>query len=250
MEETAVRFLSLFVSLLFLAGVAHADDHSASAKAVSFTTSDKVILKGSYFPGKPGAPIVLLLHQLGSDRSEFVGLAKLLQGKGFNVLAYDARGHGESVVRDGKKTSYEDFVREDFEKMTLDIEAALAHLRQDKRLAKAPVGIVGASIQSSTGLIFASKHPEVKALVMLSPGLDYRGIDTVAPMKIYGARPVFLAAGIQDAASYKAVRELEAVSAGPKKKAVFSNSAHGTAMLREEPGFEKKTADWISANLK
>jgi pimeloyl-ACP methyl ester carboxylesterase len=178
-------------------------------------------------------------------------LAKVLQERGMNALEYDARGHGESTaLKDGRKATYDGFSTADFENMTLDIEAALKFLHGEKKILKAPVGIVGASIQSSTGLIYASKHPEVKAVVMLSPGLSYHDIDTVGPMKVYGQRPVFIAASIEDSYSYKSAKELYETAQGPKKKEILSDAGHGTDMFRKEAGLPGKISDWLAANLK
>lgn len=223
----------------------------AAVQQVTFTTSDGIILKGSFYPGRPGAPIILLLHKLASDRNEFTGLAKVLQEKGFNALEYDARGHGESTVTtDGRKLTYEGFLTPDWVNMTLDIDAALKFLHKQKKMAKAPAAIVGASIQSSTGLLYASKHPEIKALVMLSPGLSYHDIDTVGPMKAYGQRPVFIAASIEDSYSYTSAKELYEIAAGPKKKEIFEGAGHGAQMFRKEADLPGKIADWLAANLK
>ncbi len=219
-------------------------------EAVSFKTRDGYELKGDWFPavGK-GAPVALLLHQLGTNRSEMLGLAKVLQQKGISALAYDARGHGESTAKDGKKVTYESFQKQDFEDMTLDIDAALAFLRQQKKTGKVPAAIVGASIQSSTGLIYASKHPDIKALVMLSPGLDYHGIDTAGPMQAYGKRPVFIASSIEDAASYKASKDLEKIAEGPKKRVTISDGGHGAAMFRKDPRLMEEVAGWLKGEL-
>jgi len=218
---------------------------------VSFLTPDGFQLKGDFFPATPAAPVVLLLHQLGMNRSEFIGLAKALQASGINALAYDARGHGESVLKDGKKVTYETFTDKDFENTTVDMDTAIRFLRDTKKIsAKSPIGIVGASIQSSTGLIYASEHPDVRAVVLLSPGLDYHGIDTKGPMALYGNRPVFIAASINDSASYKAVKELEAIAKGAKKKEILSDGGHGAAMFRKDPGLQDRVALWLKGNLK
>ena len=219
-------------------------------EGVSFKTADGYELKGDWFPAGQKAPLALLLHQLGTNRSELLALAKILQQKGISALAYDARGHGESTAKDGKKVTYESFQKQDFENMTLDIEAALGFLHKEKNVGKVPAAIVGASIQSITGLIYASKHPEIKALVMLSPGLDYHGIDTVGPMQAYGKRPVFIASSIEDAASYKASKELEKVAEGPKKRVTISDGGHGAAMFRKEPRLMEEVAGWLKEELK
>jgi pimeloyl-ACP methyl ester carboxylesterase len=69
---------------------------------IGFESCDKVMLRGTFYPtAKNGAtsPAVILLHKLGADRSQpgFDSLAKKLQEKGFSVLTFDFRGHGDST---------------------------------------------------------------------------------------------------------------------------------------------------------
>lgn len=72
------------------------------SKAVDFDTVDGVQLKGRFFAGNKGkdSPCVLMLHALGenSNNKEWQNLAKTLQQKGYAVLTFDFRGHGDSTV--------------------------------------------------------------------------------------------------------------------------------------------------------
>src|SRR5262245_29293472 len=67
---------------------------------VSFDAVDEIELRGTYYPSDKGAaaPSAILLHELGGDRKQpgWSELARALQGKGFAVLAFDFRGHGDS----------------------------------------------------------------------------------------------------------------------------------------------------------
>ncbi|MGC2424313.1 MAG: alpha/beta fold hydrolase [Nitrospirota bacterium] len=246
----AIIALTLIPAASFGANNKTAQSKKQSApQEISVRTPDGWLLRGTYYPGKAGSPLILLMHKLGSNRSEFTGLAKALNARGCNVLAYDARGHGESTMLDGKNVTYESFSDKDFENMTIDIDSVLKYLRQ-KGVGKGEVGLVGASIQSSTGLIYAAKHPEVKALVLLSPGLSYHNIDTTRPMKEYGARPVFMAASTEDEASYESVKTLEQLAAGPKKTVILTDAGHGAQMFQKDPKLLLQVTDWLSANLK
>ncbi len=75
------------------------------AKQVDILTVDKVELKGKYFASnKEKAPCVLLLHAIGESSSskDWTNLAVKLNEKGFAVLMFDFRGHGDSTtVRPG-----------------------------------------------------------------------------------------------------------------------------------------------------
>jgi hypothetical protein len=69
---------------------------------VPFTTADGVDLVGTYYRGNKGkdSPCAIILHKFGSDRTkgELDALARELQRspRGFAVLTFDFRGHGES----------------------------------------------------------------------------------------------------------------------------------------------------------
>jgi hypothetical protein len=69
---------------------------------VKFDTADFVELHGSFYVGGAGAKsaCVMLVHQVGgsSEQEGWGDLAKKLQDKGFSVLTFDLRGHGDSTT--------------------------------------------------------------------------------------------------------------------------------------------------------
>jgi pimeloyl-ACP methyl ester carboxylesterase len=72
-------------------------------QTVRFLTADGVELVGTYYNGGgQSAPCVLLLHNLGkghhSHQAGWEHLAQVLRQKGFNVLSFDFRGHGQSTT--------------------------------------------------------------------------------------------------------------------------------------------------------
>ena len=79
-------------------------------KQVDFSTEDGVLIKGTWYQSPKGgnSPVVLILHDWGSDRSknEWVNLATQLQKNNFHVLTFDFRGHGESVTAAPKFWNY------------------------------------------------------------------------------------------------------------------------------------------------
>jgi hypothetical protein len=83
---------------------AHAaqDKKVAAEEKVRFDTADNVELKGTYYASEKGkrAPTVILLHKIGGSSQEegWDTLAQDLQKKGFAVLAFDFRGHGNSTT--------------------------------------------------------------------------------------------------------------------------------------------------------
>ncbi len=213
------------------------------------------------------APLVLLLPMMNRDRSSWHGLDTLLALDGFKVLSIDMRGHGASTKRNGRSYRWQEFSDADFANMVSDVGVLLNHARAaagqgrgrtrlDALLSGADVtriGLVGASIGSSAALLYAADHPEIGALVLLSPGLNYRGLQTEPAMRRYGARPVYLLAGSEDVSSAKTVDRLYAVVKGEPNPhrvlVVHPTDKHGTDLFDFDLGIRRELAGWLESVL-
>jgi hypothetical protein len=94
-------FLSYFAvlsSVVWLAAWA-AKSPAADSEDVKFETSDRVEIKGTFYPGKKTEPCVLILPKFGSSYKDddWDQLAVALHKEGFAVLMFDYRGHGDST---------------------------------------------------------------------------------------------------------------------------------------------------------
>jgi len=98
--------LSLGLALIALSqtGPARAADKFSK---VTFDTVDGVTLQGTFYPSPKGKdePTVLMLHKIGSDshKDGWDSLAAKLAEKGYSVLSFDFRGHGNSTSVDTTK---------------------------------------------------------------------------------------------------------------------------------------------------
>jgi 3-oxoadipate enol-lactonase len=103
-----------------------------------------------------GTPVVLL-HGLTATRRYVVMGSNALERAGHRVIAYDARGHGQSSPAPERAAyTYDDLVG--------DLERVLDRLELDR-----PV-LAGASMGAHTLLAFALRRPErVGALVVITP---------------------------------------------------------------------------------
>ena len=69
---------------------------SAEATAWSVKTEDGVTLRGWYHPTPERRQLVVIVHGLWSSWDEMAGLGRDLHERGYDVLLFDLRGHGQS----------------------------------------------------------------------------------------------------------------------------------------------------------
>lgn len=123
--------------------------YKVSYQLVNLMTEDGIRLSAWYTPPKNGA-VILLAHGYGDNRPEWV--YEMLAKKGFGVLAWDARAHGES---DGEISTI-GYLE------VLDVKAAL-----DYALAQTEVRHVGAwggSMGGATLIRATAQYPQIEAL--------------------------------------------------------------------------------------
>ncbi len=214
-------------------------------KKVKLKTSDGADIAGDFYPAEgKTAPAVILLHMMPSNKGSWKDFALKLNAAGFQCLAIDLRGHGESQ---GGPDGYRKFSDAEHQ-ANINDAAAAAEFFLTRGVPLEDISLAGASIGANLSLWFQSEHPETRASVLLSPGLSYHGIDT-EPMakKINENQAVFLAAGGEnDEYSSETARKLFAVLKSENKKIkIFPNAGHGTAMFSEEPMFMDEIIAWM-----
>jgi uncharacterized protein len=121
---------------------------------VSFDAEDGLRLHGWFHPSRNGAT-VLVVHGGNGDRTGALAHARLLERRGFGVLAYDARGRGES---DGSPSGYGWGWSE-------DVEGALDYLAGRPDVESTRIGGLGLSTGADALLEVAADRPELAAVV-------------------------------------------------------------------------------------
>ncbi|MGH9948102.1 MAG: dienelactone hydrolase family protein [Pyrinomonadaceae bacterium] len=210
-------------------------------QTVTIDSPDGVKLVGSFYGSpKAGSPAVLLLHQFNSDRHSYDDFAKRLQVKGFGVLSIDGRGFGESVKTADGKTVSVSRSDEAVKGMLADVNAAFEFLSRQKNVDTNRIGIVGASYGSSLAIIYGAENPKVKAVALLSPGLNYFGnMPTEPAVKKYGDRPLLMVAADDDAESAVSVKKLKEAGAKDKYEIkIYEKGGHGTGIFKAKVGLE------------
>ncbi len=211
-----------------------------------------MVLKGTlHLPDgvKEARPIVILLPMMANDRKSWGDFPKKLSAAGYTVLTLDQRGHGESVWQGKKKRSFLKFTNSDFAKMVTDLDAVLAGLSKQKKVDVTRAAIYGASIGANVALAYGSLHPGVKAVALLSPGLDYKGITIANAAVSYGHRPALIIAAKQDNYSAHSAGKLAEKMGSSATLQIYEGKEHGTRLFSEQSDFEQFLFGWTTTNF-
>jgi len=219
--------------------------NTVASEAVTFATPDGWEIHATYWNAGEDKPAAVLLHVLQADRRSYDDFGSGLAAAGFNVLALDSRGHGESVKHNGKVERYTDFGDDEYRSSVADVAAAKTFLA-GKGADTSRTVVVGASIGANLALNYAASDVDVRAVVLLSPGLNYRGVATADAMSAYGDRPAYLVASEEDSYSADSVGKLHEI-AGNAELALFKDAGHGTNILLAEPSLAAKLVTWLAA---
>ncbi|GLH65648.1 alpha/beta hydrolase [Geothrix edaphica] len=168
----ALRLLAPLAALIAAAPLAPALAAAPATTDMALTSADGFALKGTLtLPGTKGkAPVVILAHQFGSDRSGWAPLTEKLLARGIGVLALDLRGHGESAMKGGTETRVSaDFMTSakavGFDHIPADLAQAAVWLRKQPGVDGRRLGLAGSSVGAFSVLLAA---PEVKPVAILS----------------------------------------------------------------------------------
>jgi pimeloyl-ACP methyl ester carboxylesterase len=202
---------------------------------VKFTTEDDVVIYANYYkPAAETTAAVILIHQRGSSKESWSTIAGGIVAKGYAVLAFDMRGHGQSTkTTDGQAVGEPE--QGQWWECKKDAQAAIKFLR-DKGFNK--IAVVGASVGASIAIYCASENDDVKGLILLSPviAIDPAVVQAAASL---GNRKVFIYCTKNDdrGGNEESAQQFAGQMADtPHQLHVFDGKDHGTAMLGKKYG--------------
>jgi alpha-beta hydrolase superfamily lysophospholipase len=189
------------------------------ATVVRFRAADGVRLLGVMLGRGPAA--VVLAHESGTATlCSWLPYGRTLARRGYRVLVFDARGHGSSSASRSPSRRF---------RVDLDVAAAAREMR--RRGARTVVlagGSFGAMASIAAG---ASVRPPVDAVVPVSPGVTFRGLDAGAAAGRLNVPTLYVVAQ-EDAGFPDAARTLhEATATQDKRLLVVPGLGHGSDLL-------------------
>ena len=200
------------------------------------TTDNLMVTADLYKNNSLTANVIILCHQAGFSRGEYIETANRLVDLGYTCLALDQRSGNEvnDVQNETAKLAKELGFKQDYPNALPDIEAGLMYVKQ--HFGKAKIMIVGSSYSSSLALVMAAKYPkDVIAIACFSPG-EYFKIDKlmIADFAKKVTCPVFITSAKNEHDSWSAIYSAIA----SKKK---------TSFLPNAKGFHGSKALWSSS---
>ncbi len=220
-----------------------------AGRDVEITSSDGTNLKGTYFAAARPGPAVLLMHMCNTTRSSWEPVAQQLGAAGISALTIDNRGFGESGGPRFDRGN-PDVQRQLNEKWPGDFDAAFAWLVAQPDVDKSRIGAGGGSCGVNNAVKLASRHPEVRALVLLAGGTDAAGVKY---LEEHPSVPIFTAAAADDQFDDEApqlMRWFAELSGNPRNRFVgFKDGRHGTEIFGPHPELPQQIVAWLVDNL-
>ncbi len=161
----------------------------------------------------------------------------------------DYRGFGESDGARFEKLTPDEARKLVHEKWPGDFDMALQYLETQPGVSPNLIGAGGASCGVNNSVQLARRHPEVKALMLLSGETDRDGRLFLQSSKNL---PIFTAAAADDTFGRltDTMQWLYSVSANSASRfEVYTNGGHGANMFAPHPELLDFIADWFAATL-
>jgi dienelactone hydrolase len=201
-------------------------------ETVTFPSKDGLTITADEYITDDTMPYMILCHQAGYSRGEYMNTASRFQKFGYNCLAIDARSGkevngitNETAILAAKKkkgTTYLDAEQ--------DIIAAIEYVYKK---TKKKVILVGSSYSASLVLKIAATNDKVKAVLAFSPG-EYFGdkLNLKETIKTLD-KPVFVTSSKAEAADLSSL--MKEVKSPNKTQFTPSNTGdHGSKALWKE----------------
>ena len=141
---------------------------------VTFAGAD-VTLAGWKFPARGARRgTVVYLHGIADNRGSGLSAALRLSARGFDVVAYDSRAHGDSG---GEICTYGFYEKRDLERVLDALESG-------------PVIVIGSSLGGAVALQAAAEDPRISAVIAAESFSDLRTVATERAPWFFTARTI------------------------------------------------------------
>jgi dienelactone hydrolase len=237
------------ITLLFFATLLSAT--LGISKELSLTTKDHYILKAWLnFPAQKRSkyPLAIIAHQFSSDHTKWIHFAQELRARGYATLNIDLRGHGASIMQNGKinkilpYTSMEDLKNSivksakkvGFQHISSDLSAWINYVQDHykNKIDSSDISFFGASLGAG-GLISLIFDYQPKIAIFYSPGStdEVGGTDAIADV----TAPIMFISSKNDFALQRTLKY--AHQANDPTVLILPGSGHGEVLMQKAQAY-------------
>jgi predicted alpha/beta hydrolase len=169
-----------------------------SQKKISFKASDGLeITADLYMSNSADSPFIILFHQAGWSRGEYLEIAPKLNKLGFNCIAVDQRSGGKinNVINETHLRAEKQKLATKYVDAEMDIKASIDHVKKEYPKANKTI-IWGSSYSSALVLKVAGDRNDIDAVLSFAPGEYFEDMGKPADYVTKSAKnimvPVFI----------------------------------------------------------
>lgn len=196
-----MKYSILFLNALFIFTQCTEDkviDNTLHTETITFTSkANNLIITADTYLKEANKEFILLCHQAGYSRGEYLNTAPIFAEKGYNCMAMDQRSGNEvnGVLNQTAAKAKERGLPTRYIDAKPDILAAIdkAYELNDNK----PIYLLGSSYSSSWALILGKDNIKVKAAIAFSPRENLSGINITTELSGY-AKPVFVTSALSE----------------------------------------------------
>ncbi|MCU4174167.1 alpha/beta hydrolase [Carboxylicivirga sp. N1Y90] len=202
----------LFIKSLFL--VVFSLSFNATSQTIQFSSKDGLkVTADLYLTSNDDAPFIILFHQAGWSRGEYLEIAPRLNELGYNCMAVDQRSGKtvNEVENETAKRAAEKSLAQDYPDALPDMYAAIAYVKENYKYKK--LILWGSSYSSALVLKIAGDKPGIAdATLSFAPGEYFtrygKSDDWITQSAKNIKAPVFITSAKDEHAYWKGIFEV------------------------------------------
>jgi pimeloyl-ACP methyl ester carboxylesterase len=221
-------------------------------RPVMFLAEDAYQLRGSYWEArKDGAISLVLVHDRSADRSVWDPYVRFYLSRGWNVLTFDLRGHGESVRHETRSalqppgtpdTPWE-------AGWPMDLKAALAFAARQPKAEPSKRAIIGLGLGADLAYAASARGWGASSVVCVSP--DEGRARAFADPGAFTPRGMYMLYGAADPSGNDTALSLATSALYPTECEAYAGTALTGFHLWEErqPEITARSIAWIERTI-
>lgn len=159
-------------------------------KTITFPSTDNLTITADTYIKRSNTKFILLCHQAGYSRGEYLNTAPIFVEKGYNSMAIDQRSGGSvnGITNETAAAAQQQGLATTYVAARPDIIAAIDKAYELN--GNKPIYLLGSSYSSSWALLLGKTNSKVKAAIAFSPRENLTGFNITDELEGYN-KPVF-----------------------------------------------------------